>query len=235
MNKVKAHKIDPLFLSWKFIEKKIFFPVEKKGIIQWIKCYGEFLYKFWELPGSVNFTPGKESIAGTILFTPLNLEYSYSISFSTKKFDFTISVKNIDNMQQSGFKLENSYDDKFFTELSYIDNIWPLFGKIEPVLKTMDIKDVDYMLKGVIVHPAIHQHIKYNDLIPHHVRISNGIKNPFLFLYQLAFQLGDCFNDFKESTLKKEELNRIREIVWRNIIQTKNEGIQLSPGDFFSL
>ncbi len=227
--------IDPLFLSWKFIEKKVFSPVEKRGIIQWVKCYGDFLYNFWQLDCPVSFTPGKDSITGKILFTPLNLEYSYSILFNLKKFDFAISLKGIDDMQQSNFKLENSYDDQFFTELNYIDNIWPLFGKIEPVLKKMNIKEIDYILKGVIVHPAMHQHIKYSELIPHHIRIINGVNNPFLFLYQLAFQLGDCFSDFKKSELKNEEFNRITDLVWRNIIQPEKSVIQMSPGDFFNL
>lgn len=227
--------IDPLFLSWKFIEKKVFSPVEKRGIIQWVKCYGDFLYNFWQLDCPVNFTLERDLIKGKILFTPLNLEYSYSILFNLKKFDFTISLKDIDDMQQSIFKLENSYDEKFFTESNYIKKIWPLFGKIKPALKRMDIKEIDYILKGVIVHPAMHQHIEYSELIPHHIRIINGINNPFLFLYQLAFQLGDCFSDFKKSELKNKEFNRITDLVWKNIIKTEKLEIQMSPGDFFNL
>ncbi|OGR13185.1 MAG: hypothetical protein A2097_14540 [Desulfobacula sp. GWF2_41_7] len=224
------------FFEWKLIEKKAFSPVQKKDIINWIRCYIKFLDRFWELGGysNYNYVSSKDDISGTIAFSPLNLECQYSINFNLEKFSITISLCETDAGQERIIKWKHEYDGKYFNEFEYIDKNWPLMKKNQQRGKKIAPEDIDHILEGIIAHPAIHQHIECFGL-PHHVRIGNAVKNPFLFLYQLAFQLGDCFTNSRESELKKAELVRVKELIWAKIIQDKKTKTPLSAGTFFNL
>jgi hypothetical protein len=235
---MKELEKNKLFFAWKFIEKKVFLPSNKKDIIQWLQCYNAFLYKFWEVPEQIEsmFNLGKDNITGNITFTPLALNYSYSIPFNREKFDITIVLKDINSGEELSVGWQNGYDSTYFSELDFMDDVWPIVGKkINQLSKIITQDDVQFILNGIIAHPAIHQHIKYEKKIPHHIRIGNSTKNPFLFLYQIAFQLGDYHHDLKNSDMKKGEFNRITDLVWENVIKAGKNNILVSGGQFFGL
>lgn len=65
--------------------------------------------------------------------------------------------------------------------------------------------DMEHVIDGLIIHPAAHQHI-ISPIDQHEIRIGGGMDNPFLYLFNLRFQL--C--PFKEK--RTDERNRLVEL-----------------------
>lgn len=223
------HKSEKLFYLWKLIEKTAFSPPRDK-IIGWLHCYGQFLSNLWRIYDHPLFkvAPAHNKVGGSVDFSPLKLAYSFKFQFSPKKYDVYLKFKQC--------CLQFGYDSNYFNELDICEIKGGSSRQIKEALKDTSEEDIDKVLKGKVVHPAIHQHIIYEN-IPHNIRIGTSTRNPFLFLYQFAFQLCDCFQDFKESDIKKREFERLKKLFSDHIknSEPKKRGLPIAPGKLFDL
>ncbi len=76
-----------------------------------------------------------------------------------------------------------------------------------------DLKEV---IKNRIYHPALHTHLKRKDGKDyyHHLRFGFATNNPFVILYQVAFQIIEYQN--RNSLVKEDEVDRLSEILFSN-------------------
>jgi hypothetical protein len=79
------------------------------------------------------------------------------------------------------------------------------------VITSDDLKEV---IKKRIYHPALHTHLKKEDgrNYYHHLRFGFATNNPFVMLYQVAFQIIDYQNE--DSEIKEDEVGRLAEILY---------------------
>lgn len=218
-----------LFYLWKLFEKKAFYP-ERDKIVGWLHCYGRFLDSLWKTGGYPIFDikPSSKDVGGFFDYGPLSLKYYINLDLSLKKYHVSVEL--------GGCDIQFSYDSKYFNELDVCEKEWPSSRDYKAELKKVKEKDIENILMGKVAHPAIHQHIKYKR-VPHYIRIGISNKNPFFFLYQLAFQLCDCFQDFKDSDLKKKEFRRMKKLFFEYINKPdlKKGYFPIAPGTLFKL
>ncbi len=199
-------KIEDIYI-WKIIERMLFSPNGEKEFAKWFRQYNKFISQFLGLPISFPVKNNKK------------IEYSYSIcnkiafSFLTP---FDLPKFSI-NYTQGGLSQSFHYDNKYLSELDLID----IFnaGIDKQLLHNLKQKKISYVqiqriLESMITHPALHLHLE--DL-SHSVRLNLNTKNPFLFLYQLAFQLLDYKADLRDSAKKQLEFKRLVEMIVENI------------------
>jgi hypothetical protein len=208
---------------WKTIERIAFSPRGEKEIRDWLKQYASFIIKL--KTGSREIIKAKNSIYDLNLD---NLKIRFSNCFNLPKF-------RIDLIQNEVVQYLE-YDEKYISEQEIADYF------IQAVEKQKNIKgkptkqsinlfidkqfakkvseyrittnDIKIVLESMISHPAIHVHLEH---ISHEFRIGFNTKNPFLFLFHIAFQFCDLENNLHNSELKKNEFNRLVEIINRNI------------------
>ena len=89
--------------------------------------------------------------------------------------------------------------------------------------------EIEGVIKKRIYPPALHTHLKREDGgdYYHHLRFGFATNNPFVILYQLAFQIIDYQND--RSGMRKNEISRVAKTIYDN----KDE-VQISAGILFS-
>lgn len=225
------HKSERLFYLWKLIEKIAFRPAKDK-IVDWLYCYGQFLHHFWQTSDYTlcEFVPHRhlQKIDGFVHYPPLSLKYEFQLEFSLNKHAIQIEFDKC--------TFHYDYDDNYFNELACVEQKWSVSGKNKNILNNIKGEDIEKILEGIVAHPAIHQHIGYNNF-PRWIRIGTTIKNPFLFLYQFAFQLGDCYQDFRTSVLKKEEFKRLKNLFFDYLGDKRPKAgyLPIGPGKLFNL
>ena len=92
-------------------------------------------------------------------------------------------------------------------------------------------QDLTEVIKQKIVHPAIHLHLTKDDEL-HEIRLGVATKNPFVFLYQFAFQMiaekdgeNTRIQRYNNSPRKQQEINRLADLIGEEI-----ENGRISPG-----
>ena len=103
-------------------------------------------------------------------------------------------------------------------------NLAFLKGDVDEIMK----EDIEEVIKTRVYHPALHTHLKRESGgdYYHHLRFGFATNNPFVILYQVAFQIIDYQND--RSIMKGDEISRVSEIIHSN----KNE-VQIGAGILF--
>jgi len=209
-------KITDIYI-WKTIERILFAPKGKKDIAKWFRQYSKFIYTLWEAEPEFQ---KKKNIA-------FNIDNKLTISFTTP---FQLPKFSID-INQGEVEQNLHYDETYLSELDLDEMFHSGIDKklLRDLKQIKPNKDNIYsVLNSMIVHPALHLHFKN---ISHFVRLNTNTKNPFLFLYQLAFQLTDYATDFRESDIKNKEINRLTDIAFKNI----EAQIPISSGELFML
>ena len=89
-------------------------------------------------------------------------------------------------------------------------------------------EDIEEVIKKRINHPALHTHLKTKDGgdYYHHLRFGFATNNPFVILYQVAFQIIDYRN--RDSEIKDIEVSRLAKLLHSN----RNEP-EISAGVLF--
>jgi len=135
-------------------------------------------------------------------------------------------IKNYSN----GIPITYDYDNKFISEIDDFDNIFELtdFKSVQKKeIKSNPTRDeIQEILQSFIVHPDLHIHF---ESLSHEIRANFASKNIFYLLYQIAFQLIDTENRFENSPSKKEELNRLVDIIESSLKSEKT----ISSGELF--
>lgn len=188
---------------WKIIERILFTPIEQKDINKWFKQYHRFVLKLWELNPEIH----------------QGQQYSFNFNdFMTISFNIPFDIKNYSiDISQKSLIQSLHYDGRYISELDLIDIFNNGIDKqLLHDLKQEEISSdkIRKIMESMIIHPALHFHLE--DL-SHYVRLNFNTKNPFLFLYQLAFQLLDYKEDYRNSEKKQLEFERLVEMIVKNI------------------
>ena len=211
------------------MEKKAFSPNSSSEIAKWLNCDHFFIYNLWEIEPdwSKRLASTDSDFSGKVEFTYSQFKFEYSYSIKSKdKFDISIKWNT--------FEWQYGYDADYFSELSLLDERWLSRKDLVNVLKSTSKSDIEHIIRGKVVHPSIHHHI-LNIEFPHNIRFGVSYKNPYLLLYQLAFQLCHYDKEFSESDMKKREFYRLKELFCEFTDNFSEGQLPISPGKFFNL
>ena len=201
---------------WNRVERAAFMP-EPKKVKRWLTNLNSYFNK----------TVGKQNLSWlkskngkinyTLNYDSMNLVCQYEIKEDLSEFSFKITL------------LERTvcfdYSNREFCEFDY------LYKHYDKKAKNINKEDLVEVLKQKIAHPSIHLHLT-DDKFLHEIRLGVATKNPFVFLYQFAFQMiaenkkeSISPERYEKSPLKKDELNRLADLIGEEI-----ENGRISPG-----
>jgi len=192
---------------WDIIARHAFMPRGDGERANWLVCFSKSIPKY--LDNSILTMPrGGVSFAGTFGCICLDFECQYSIQ--SERADFTFLVPSCEWL----FGIES-------TVFACVPNLhgW------EEAQQELTQEDLTEVLRGMIEHPRAHLHI-HQDPFPHDVRIGTGCFAPFLFLFQLRFQL--CIDPVR----RQAELSRLTSIFTLNWLRRESD---ISPKALFGL
>jgi len=202
---------------WNWVENKAFNPIKQEEKEKWLSCFHKFLSKIWGIEPdwskpikSGNFWcsdqihDGRDIQLETLSLKPLRdseIGFFYSI-----------------NKVNGGFSVRLFYSRGCF-QIDYAEDY--LYEFINDPSTNIDVnkidkEDIEEVIKKRINHPALHTHLKREDGgdYYHHLRFGFATNNPFVILYQVAFQIIDFQN--KDSEMKEIEVGRLAEILHSN-------------------
>jgi len=215
---------------WKYIEKRAFYPRSRHDIKDWLYCFMKFFYNIYEqakyFPGPFN-KPENEDYR-ELIFPRIHTRLKFIIKLVNNIPNFSVQLKWGKKYPDKA-NLQFEYDSDFQCEWNYVN-------ESKKIIKKPDFNEceLDFILKNMIVHPAVHCHI-FNESwvnknispnVLHEIRLRIPTTNPFLFLYQVSFQFLSIIGESK----KDEELKRLTRV----ILENKNKD-SLKPGKLFSL
>lgn len=202
--------------TWKTIERLLFSPKGKSDSGKWLKQYHKFIFRLWQQ------TP--EILRGK------NFTFNFLNQFKLN-FQMPLDVNNYSlHLEYSKAQFNLDFDARFLPESWASNHIGEIIrpDKLSKIKKaTISQLDIERVLKSMIVHPAHHIHLE--DL-SHFVRININTENPFLFLYQVAFQLTNYKTDFRNCNEKQKEFQRVLTLLEKNINATS-----IPAGELFKL
>lgn len=196
---------------WNWIEDKAFNPKTEEEKNRWLSCFHKFLPKIWEVQHDWKWwAPIKnanswcsDKMCGENPLRPLRdakVGFSYDIKYSGSQF----SVRLFFSCNSFQVEYDNNHVFEFTKQISNkINNDAITYEKIEKSIKNR------------IKHPALHTHIESKDFSHHNLRFGFATCNPFVMLYQVAFQLIDYKNK-RKSEMREKEISRITEIIHTN-------------------
>jgi hypothetical protein len=172
---------------WEIIARHAFTPRNDRDRAAWLFCFSKSIYNYLDVP-IVEMPQSGVSFAGTFGCRSLDFECQYNIQ--PERADFTLLVPSC--------KWQLGVESTVFACI-------PCLHEWEEARDELTKDDVTEVLRGMIEHPRTHLHIHQN-AFPHDVRIATGYCAPFLFLFQLRFQL--CI----DPTRRQAELSRLTRI-----------------------
>ena len=203
---------------WNRIERAAFMPKPKEAKT-WLTALNSFFNKTVGKPNlKWNGDDKKKGIFNDSMnYDSMNLVCQYKINKDLSGFSFKITL-----LEQT---VSFEYSNREFCEFDYLHKHYDKKAKI------INKEDLVEVLKQKIVHPAIHLHLTDDDF-HHEIRLGVATKNPFVFLYQFAFQMiaenkkeGIRPERYEKSQLKKDELNRLADLIGEEI-----DNGRISPG-----
>lgn len=192
---------------WNIITRRAFSPRDVRDRAAWLNCFSKSIPQYLDDP-ILTMPHAGLSLSGTFGCSCLDFECQYSIK--SERADFTLLVR--------------SCKWQFGIESTVFACIPDLHGW-EEAQGELTQEDVTEVLRGMIEHPRTHLHI-HQDAFPHDVRIGTGFYAPFLFLFQLRFQL--CI----DPTRRQDELSRLTRIFTLNWLRRESD---ISPQALFGL
>jgi len=212
---------------WSWIENKAFNPRTEKDKKTWLHCFHIFIHKIWEIEPDWS----KPIEDGNLWcsdkdWRELRLETLSLKPLRDSKIGFAYAIE----IRGNGFSVQLFY---FRGCLQIHYDSTRLFEFKKDLNPNIDINEITkesitQVIKKRIHHPALHTHLKREDGgdYYHHLRFGFATNNPFVILYQVAFQIIDYQND--RSGMRENEISRLTEIVYSN----RNE-VQIGAGILF--
>lgn len=193
---------------WDIIARHAFTPRDVSHRAAWLHCFSKSIPQY--LDDSLLTMPRQTgaSFAGKFECCCLDFECQYNIQ--SERADFTLLVP--------------SCEWQFGVESTVFACVPDLHGW-EEAQDELTQDDVTEVLRGMIAHPRTHLHI-HQDAFPHDVRIGTGCFAPFLFLFQLRFQL--CVDPAR----RKTELSRLTRTFTLDWLRRESD---ISPQALFEL
>jgi len=206
---------------WNWVEAKAFNPRTEKNKQTWLRCFHRFLPSLWGKPFSDWYDWRKpENAANSWCSDTVNSEQQLELeSLSLKPSrDSEIGFFYSINKGNKGFSIRLFYSRGSF-QIDYSeDYLFEFTNDPSPNIHVDEIAkdDLKEVIKNRIYHPALHTHLKREDGgdYYHHLRFGFATNNPFVILYQIAFQIIEYQN--RNSVVKKDEVGRLSEILYSN-------------------
>ncbi len=202
---------------WNWVEAKAFNPRTTKDKLTWLRCFHQFVQKIWgtERDWSKPIKSGK-------LWCSDKIHDGQEFKLET------LSLKPLKDSEIGFFYCIDRVDNEFSVRLFYKrgcfqidyteDYLYEFTNDPSPDIDVDEITsdDLKEVIKKRIYHPALHTHLKKEDGgdYYHHLRFGFATNNPFVILYQVAFQIIDYRNT--ESGMRENEILRLTEILHSN-------------------
>jgi len=202
---------------WNWVEAKAFNPRTAKDKLTWLRCFHIFVQKTWDIERdwSKPITSGNYWCSDKINDgRGLKLESLSLKPLRDSKIGFFYTINKVDE----GFSVRLFYSKGCF-QIDYSEEyLYEFLNDPSPDIGVDEItkEDIEEVIEKRIYHPALHTHLKREDGgdYYHHLRFGFATNNPFLILYQVAFQIIDFQN--KDSEMKEIEVGRLAEILHSN-------------------
>ncbi len=196
---------------WHAIIRNAFAPSEAGTRATWLHCYCRTITEYVDNPILEHAQQQGEVFYGKLGCRSLDFTCEYKIEPDRSQFDFFLSSLPSPSWH-SQFGIESNAFACGAREL-------------EKYREPPSQDEVDEVLYGLINHPRSHLHL-FTDELMHEVRIGTGLYAPFLFLFQLRFQL--CI----DAARRQQEMDRLKRIFSLNWL-TQDHAI--SPQALFGL
>jgi hypothetical protein len=157
---------------------EIAFSPKKDEIKSWLHHYCKGLKDFW---GIENLPWPNNTLSNSVKHAPYAITIDFNLEALQKP---KISLI----LEEADFIMDHDVDTAYFCPKEHILSICFPFYKNVFLKFTKD--HVSNVLDGMIFHTRAHQHLGYpykDDR--HEIRIGGGIDNPFLYLFNLRYQL----------------------------------------------
>lgn len=177
---------------WHAIIGNAFAPSDAGTQAKWLNCFAQAIHGYVDNPVLEYPRHQGEVFYGKIGCRSLDFTCEYRIQPGHRaQFDFFLSSLPFP-----------SWHSQYGTE----SEVFACGRRVlEKYRKDLCQDDVDAVLLGLICHPHSHLHV-YSDPARHEVRIGTGLHAPFLFLFQLRFQL--CI----DTARRQQEMDRLKRI-----------------------
>jgi hypothetical protein len=192
---------------WEIIARHAFMPRNDRDRAYWLGCFSRSIYQYLDDP-ILRVPRGGMPLDGTFGCISLDFECRYRIQSECA--DFTLLVPSCE--------WQLGVDSRVFACVPDL-NGW------EEAQGELTQEDVTEVLRGMIEHPRTHLHIHQSEF-SHDVRIGTGFYAPFLFLFQLRFQL--CI----DLARRQAELSRLTRIFTLDWLRRESD---VSPQALFGL
>jgi len=196
---------------WHAIISNAFAPNEVGTQATWLNCFAKAIHGYVDNPVLTHPQQRGDAFYGKIGCGSLDFCCEYKIWPDRSQFDFFLSSLPSPSWH-SQFGIENKVFACGCREL-------------EKYREPPGQDEVDAVLHGLIWHPRSHLHL-HSDPARHEVRMATGLHAPFLFLFQLRFQL--CI----DACRRQKEMNRLKQLF--NLEWLARERL-ISPQALFAL
>ncbi len=160
---------------WNRVERAAFMPEpKKKHMRKWLVAFDSFFNRIFEKPNMKYPKYENGKFSHSISYEPGCIKFNFEIKEDYSGFSFRVKY-----IEQT---IIFEYNNREACEFDY------LFKYCDEKAGTIEKETLIEVLKQKIDHPAVHLHISDNDSL-HEIRLGIATKNPFVFLYQFAFQL----------------------------------------------
>lgn len=200
---------------WNWIENKAFNPRTERDKQTWLRCFHIFVQKKWEIEHdwSKPIKDGNHWCSDKDL-RELRLETLSLKPLRDSKIGFSYSI----DISGNGFSVQLFYH-RGCLQIHYDSTcLFEFKNDRNPYIDVNEItkEGITQVIKKRIEHPALHTHIKSEEdgYDYHHLRFGFATNNPFVILYQVAFQIIDYQND--RSGMRENEILRVVEILHSN-------------------
>lgn len=200
---------------WNWVEAKAFNPRTERDKQTWLRCFHGFVQKIWGIDPdwSKPIKDGNHWCSDKDL-RELRLETLSLKPLRYSKIGFSYSI----DISGNGFSLHLFYL-RGCLQIHYDSTcLFEFKNDLNPNIDVEEItkENIEEVIKKRIYHPALHTHLKREDGEDyyHHLRFGFATNNPFIILYQVAFQIIDYQND--RSEMRENEIFRLTEILHSN-------------------
>ena len=196
---------------WHAIIRNAFAPSDAGTRATWLNCFYRTIHTYVDNPVLEHPRPHGELLSGKVGCGSLDFTCEYEIRPDRAQFDFFLSSLPSPSWH-SQYGIESTVFACGASELEMYR---------EPPCQD----EVDEVLCGLISHPRSHLHLFTEDPM-REVRIGTGLHAPFLFLFQLRFQL--CI----DAARRQKEMDRLRGLFTLDWLKRERD---ISPQRLFGL
>jgi len=215
---------------WNWIENKAFNPRTERDKQTWLSCFHRSVHKIWGTEPDLE-TWKKPIKDGNLWCSDKDWRELRLETLSLKPLrDSEIGFSYVIEIRDHGFSVQLFYI-RGCLQIHYdFTRLFEFKKDLNPNIDINEItkESITQVIKKRIEHPALHTHIKSekDGYDYHHLRFGFATNNPFLTLYQMAFQIIDYQNE--KSVMRGNEISRLAEIMFSN----RNE-VQIGAGVLF--